>query len=149
MIRVEESVHVDAPRESVFEFMDDPGNQAVITPSITDSRNVEPLDDGGKRLDYTYTMAGIDLDGTLETPTYEAGERIVFGMDQGPLSGTITWTFADEAGDDGEPGTRVTYAADYELPSKVVERAARPFVERYNERELRTTLENLKDRFEA
>jgi len=149
MIRVEESVHVDAPRESVFEFMDDPGNQAVITPSITDIRNVEPLDDGGKRLDYTYTMAGIDLDGTLETPTYEPGERIVFGMDQGPLSGTITWTFADEAGDDGEPGTRVTYAADYELPSKVVERAARPFVERYNERELRTTLENLKDRFEA
>ncbi|MFB6206106.1 MAG: SRPBCC family protein [Haloglomus sp.] len=147
MIHVEDSIHVDAPREEVFAFMDDPHNQVVITPSITDIRNVEPLDNGGKRLEYTYTMAGVDLEGTLETPTYEPGERIVFALEQGPLTGTITWTFADDDGDG--PGTQVTYAADYELPSEVLETAARPFVERYNERELRTTLANLKDHFES
>ena len=147
MIEVEESIHVAAPRAAVFAFMDDPRNQAVVTPSITDIRNVESLSNGGKRLDYTYTMAGVDLDGTLETPTYEPEERVVFEMVEGPLSGRITWTFADAAADD--PGTVVTYAAAYELPSRVLETAARPFVERYNARELRTTLENLRDHFEA
>lgn len=142
MIEVEETTHVDAPRPEVFEFMDDPHNQAVITPSITDIRNVEPLDNGGKRLDYTYTMVGIGLEGTLETPVYDPGRRIVFEMEGGPLTGTIVWTFEDENG-----GTRVTYTAEYELPSRVLETAARPFVERYNERELRTTLANLRDRF--
>lgn len=144
MIEVEASTHVGAPRTEVFEFMDEPRNQAVITPSITDIRNVEPLDNGGKRLDYTYTMAGVDLEGSLETPTYEPAERVVFDMEQGPLTGAISWTFEDENG-----GTRVTYTAEYELPNTVLETAARPFVERYNERELRTTLANLRDRFDA
>jgi ligand-binding SRPBCC domain-containing protein len=144
MIEVEASTHVDAPRTEVFGFMDEPRNQAVITPSITDIRNVEPLDNGGKQLEYTYTMGGVDLEGSLETPVYEPAERVVFDMDQGPLTGTIVWTFEDEDG-----GTRVTYAAAYELPSTVLETAARPFVERYNERELRTTLANLRDQFVA
>jgi len=143
VLHVEDTVYVDAPREAVFAFMDDPENQVVITPSITDIRDVEPLDNGGKRLAYTYTMAGVDLDGTLETPTYEPGERIVFDLQQGPLAGTITWTFERE-----ESGTRVAYAADYELPSRVLETAARPFLERYNERELETTLANLQAQFE-
>lgn len=148
MIRVEESIHVPAPREDVFAFMDLPHNQAVVTPAITDIRNVEPLPNGGKRLDYTYSMAGVGLDGSLETPVYEPDERIVFDMVEGPLSGRITWTFVDGEAD-SEPGTVVTYAAEYELPSRVLETAARPFVERYNARELRTTLENLRDRLEV
>jgi carbon monoxide dehydrogenase subunit G len=148
MIRVEESIHVPAPRDAVFAFMDEPQNQAVVTPAITDIRNVEPLPNGGKRLDYTYSMAGVALDGSLETPVYEPDERIVFELVEGPLSGRITWTFADGESD-GQSGTLVTYAAEYELPSRVLETAARPFVERYNARELRTTLANLRDRFDA
>jgi carbon monoxide dehydrogenase subunit G len=152
MIQVEASVVVPAPRAAVFAFMDDPENQRAITPAITDIRNVEPLGNGGKRLDYTYRMAGVALDGTLETPEYVPDERIVFEMSGGPLSGRISWTFADvensEAGPPAASGaTRVTYAAEYDLPSRVLEAAARPLVERYNERELRTTLANLRDRF--
>jgi carbon monoxide dehydrogenase subunit G len=43
-------------------------------------------------------------------------------------------------------GTRVTYTGTYEIPGRVLSRVAEPFVRRYNERELRTLLENLQTR---
>jgi uncharacterized membrane protein len=144
MLTAEDSIVVDAPVDAVFAFMDDPHNQPTITPSITDVRNVEPLANGGKRLDYTYQMAGVDLHGTMETPTYEPDERIVFEMVDGDIDGAITWTF-----EPAEGGTRVTYRAEYELPSSVLETILRPFARRYNEREIRTTLANLKTRLES
>ena len=49
--------------------------------------------------------------------------------------------------DDGE--TVVTYTARYDVPIPVLDVVVEPFVERYNERELRTTLENLRTRLEA
>ena len=143
MIEVTESVVVDAPLERVWEYMDDPHNQPEISPSITDVRDVEQ-DESGKSLAYTYRMAGVSVDGSMETSVYEPGERVVFDL-EGPLSGTITWEF--EAVDEGR--TRVTYAAAYDLPSSVLESVVRRFAERYNERELRTTLANLQTRLEG
>ncbi|KAB7515833.1 SRPBCC family protein [Halosegnis rubeus] len=144
MLSVSETVAIDAPLSDVFAYMDDPHNQAEITPSLSDVRSVEDRGDDGKRLDYTYTMAGVSLDGTLETTTYEPESRVVFDMVEGPLSGELTWEF--ETTDDG---TRVTYSASYELPSSVLEAVVRPFAERYNERELETALQNLKTRLES
>ena len=143
VIAVSESTVVDAPLAEVWAFMDDPHNQPEISPSITDVRNVEQ-DETGKSLAYTYRMAGVPVDGSMTTSVYEPEERVVFDL-EGPLSGTITWEL--EAVDDGR--TRVTYAASYELPSKVLESVVRRLAERYNERELRTTLENLQTRLEA
>lgn len=144
MLSVSETVAIDAPLSDVFAYMDDPHNQAEITPSLSDVRSVEDRGDDGKRLDYTYTMAGVSLDGTLETTTYEPESRVVFDMVEGPLSGELTWVF--ETTDDE---TRVTYSASYELPSSVLEAVVRPFAERYNERELETALQNLKTRLES
>ncbi|WP_435063309.1 SRPBCC family protein [Halobaculum sp. EA56] len=142
MVSVSRSIRVDAPAEAVFDYVDEPENHVELTPSLVDVSNVEPLENGGKRLEYTYKMAGVDLTGTLETPTYEPNERIVFEMD-GDLTGTLTWTFEATDG-----GTEVAYAAEYDLPGGVLARVAEPFAVRYNERELRTTLENLRDRLE-
>jgi carbon monoxide dehydrogenase subunit G len=140
-LRVSESVHVDAPVDEVFAFMDEPENQRRVTPAITDVRNVEALENGGKRLDFTYRLAGVPVDGSLRTPEYTEDERVVFEM-SGALSGTITWTFEPDAG-----GTRVTYAAEYDLPGRALSTAARPVAKRYNERQLRLTLENLRAEF--
>jgi len=56
----------------------------------------------------------------------------------------IEWTF--EKVDDG---TRVTYATQYGIPVPVLDAVVEPFAARYNERELRTTLENLRTRLEG
>ncbi|WP_277554615.1 SRPBCC family protein [Halobaculum limi] len=142
MVVVSHTVRVGAPVDEVFAHVDDPENHVEMTPSITAVSNVEPLDNGGKRLDYTYKMVGVSLTGTMETPEYAENNRIVFEMD-GDLSGTLTWTF--EAVDSA---TDVTYTAEYDLPGGVLGKVAEPIAVRYNERELRTTLENLRDRLE-
>ena len=143
MIEVNGSVQVDATVEDVFDFMDEPENQAVITPSLSSVETIGELDNGGKRASYTYTMAGISLEGIVEATAYEPPERIVFEM-SGDLSGTIEWAFEEAAG-----VTVVTYTATYEIPLPVGKAAAEPFVRRYNERELETTLQNLKTRMET
>lgn len=143
VITASHTVRVDAPVEEVFAHVDEPENHVELTPSITDVSNVEPLDNGGKRLRYTYELVGIPLTGTMTTPEYVADERIDFEM-AGDLSGTLTWAFEE---DDG--GTRVTYGAEYDLPGGVLARIAEPFAVRYNERQLRTTLENLRGRVES
>lgn len=141
MIEVSETIELAAPLEDVWAYMDDPHNQPVISPSISEVRDVEERPDG-KSLAFTYRMAGVPLDGRLETVTYEPRERIVFEM-TGRLSGEITWSFEAVEG-----GTRFTYAAAYDVPGPL-ETVARPLVARYNERELRRTLENLRHALET
>lgn len=143
MIDVEESIRIAAPRAEVFEFLDRPAVQPEFTPSLTRSELLERLDNGGSRVAYTYTMAGIDFDGEIAATEYEPDERIYWEL-SGDLSGEIEWTFEDV-----QFGTRLTYAAGYDLPLGILEKLARPVVERYNERELRTTLANVKARIEA
>ena len=143
MLEVEETVRIDAPRADVFAYMDRPENQPEITPSLTHSETLEGLPNGGKRVAYTYTMAGIDLDGEIRAREYDPETRVVWEM-SGDLEGEIEWRFED----DGEE-TVVTYIGRYEIPIPVLDAVVTPFVRRYNERELRTTLENLKTRVEA
>ncbi|MUV89554.1 SRPBCC family protein [Halapricum sp. CBA1109] len=143
MLDVSGTIHVDRPVADVFAFMDEPENQAVITPSLTDVSTVGQLDNGGKRATYTYSMVGVSLTGEVAATTYDPDERIVFEM-SGDLSGTIEWTF--EAADGG---TRVGYLATYEVPVPVGKAAVEPLVRKYNERQLRSTLQNLKTTLEA
>jgi carbon monoxide dehydrogenase subunit G len=174
MVEVSRTVVVDAPVEAVFAFVDEPENQVAITPGLTSVSDVEPLENGGKRLSYTYSMAGVAIRGRMETPVYEPPGRVVFELTDGPLAGEIEWLLAsvdadreagggaDDAGSDpagtdesdgesegagGDGRTRFTYRADYRLPSRVLDRVAEPLVRRYNERQLDRTVETLRERF--
>ncbi len=139
---VSERIRIEVPRSEVFAYMDQPSNQPEISPSLVRSELIESLPNGGKRVAYTYEMAGVELDGHIEAVEYEPESRIRWEM-TGDLEGEITWEF--EA--DGD-GTVVTYASEYDIPVPVLSAVVEPFVKRYNERELRTTLENLRTRLE-
>lgn len=143
MAAVSESIDIDCPVEDVFAYLDEPHNHAKITPSISDVRNVQPLDNGGKRLEHTYEMAGIGVDGELVEQVHDEPERMVFEM-RGRLTGQIEFVFEERDG-----GTEVTYSAEYDIPGRVLSAAATPLIERYNSRELRTTLKNLKSALES
>lgn len=143
MLEVSESVRIDAPVEHVFAFMDDPHNHVTVTPSLGEVGNVEPLDNGGKQLEHTFRMAGIGLDGELVETVHEPNERMVFEM-RGQLEGELELTFATV-----DDGTELTYTGRYDLPNAVLETVAGPFVRRYNERELGTTLANVKTHVET
>jgi carbon monoxide dehydrogenase subunit G len=143
MVSVSESIHIDAPVAVVFDFLDDPQNHAEVTPSLAEVRDMEPLDNGGKRVEHTYTMAGVSLDGRLVEEIHENGERMVFGM-SGGISGQITIETVE-----ADRGTELIYSATYELPGRVLSSVAEPFVRWYNERQLRRTIRNVKKRLET
>ncbi|AFZ74151.1 SRPBCC family protein [Natronobacterium gregoryi] len=142
MVTASDSVTIDAPPEAVFAYLDEPHHHAEVTPSLSDVRNVEPLDDGGKRLEFTYEMAGVGLDGELVQTVHKPPTRHVFEM-SGRLEGEIDLELAEH-----DDGSRLTYTGTYDLPGTVLSAVAEPFVRRYNERELQTTLENVKTRLE-
>ncbi|MFC7134498.1 MULTISPECIES: SRPBCC family protein [Salinibaculum] len=142
MVSVSDSIRLEVDPATVFAYLDDPQGHVEVTPSLAGVENIQPLDGGGKRLDFTYSIAGVPLSGELLQTVYEPDERMAFEM-SGQLNGTITVEM--EPTDDG---TRVTYTGEYEIPGKVLARVAEPFVRRYNEREVRTLLANLKTRLE-
>ena len=143
MIETSEAIVIDAPVERVFAFMDDPENHLTVTPSLASVENVERLETGEKRLEHTFRMAGISLDGELEEVERTENERMLFAM-RGQLSGEVELTFEAVDG-----GTRLTYTGRYDLPGSVLGRVARPFARRYNERELSTTLADVNTHVEA
>ncbi len=138
-----DAVVVAADPESVFAFLDDPANHAAITPGLTDVRDVEPLANGGKRLSYTYRMAGVGIDGEIVQTVHEPPERHAFEL-RGRLTGTI-----DLRLDPVDGGTKLTYAATYDLPENALTRVGAPVIRRFNERQLRAALENVAAELDA
>lgn len=143
MVAVSDGIAIDASPETVFEYLDEPANHQTITPAITGISGVEPLDSGGKELDFTYRMVAVEVDGHLVQTVHEPPTCHRFEMDGG-LSGELT--FDIEATDDG---SWVTYTAEYTIPGQVIAKVIEPFVRRYNQGELQSTLANLKDKIEA
>ncbi|CDK39993.1 SRPBCC family protein [Halorubrum sp. AJ67] len=136
-----DTILIAADPATVFAFLDDPANHAAITPGLTDVRDVEPLENGGKRLSYTYRMAGMGIDGEIVQTVHDPPERHVFEL-RGRLTGTIDLRLAPV-----ESGTELTYAATYGLPENALTRVGAPVIRRFNERQLRAALENVAARF--
>ncbi|MFT4944596.1 MAG: carbon monoxide dehydrogenase subunit G [Halovenus sp.] len=143
MVAVSESITVGRPPAAVFAYLDQPEHHAVVTPSLAESKPVETLDNGGKRVRYVYRMAGISREGQLTETVHEAGRRMCFEM-SGGITGEIDITLEPV-----EEGTEVTYSATYDLPGRVVAAVTKPLVGRFNRRQLQETLRNLKTELEA
>jgi uncharacterized membrane protein len=144
MLTVREHIDISAPAERVFDYMDAPAHQATITPSLSESVLVERLPNGGSRARYTYRILGLSFSGEVRATDYVPHERIVWSM-TGDLQGTIRWYIEPL-----DTGCRFTYAATYQVPGpRVLQSLIGPLVRRYNEREIHTLLQNLKQRVES
>lgn len=145
MITVRQHVDIEASVETVFAYMDEPGHQPEITPSLTRSHLLERLPSGGARVAYTYKILGLPFSGEVRATDYVPNERIVWAM-TGGLQGTLRWYFQRLARDER---ARFTYAATYALPGpSVLHPLLKPLVRRYNEREIQALLQRLKARLE-
>lgn len=144
MIDVRDSVWIDAPRETVFDGLDDPARQTTFTPRLTESTLVERLPNGGARVRYTYSLFGFELTGEVRATDYRAPERIVWAM-TGDLHGTLRWYLDPERG-----GTRFTYAATYAVPGPAALRPlVTPLIRKANAHDLRQLLDAFKTQVEA
>jgi len=141
-VETDADVWIDASVESVFGFMDEPTNQAAVTPSLRTADRIERLENGGNRARYVYEMFGVTFTGEVAASIYEPDRRIVYEM-TGDLEGTITFEFESADG-----GTGLTYAATYEIPGPLPEWLVAPVVRWYNDREVETLLATVKERLE-
>jgi carbon monoxide dehydrogenase subunit G len=142
MFVARDDAEIDAPVDAVFAFLDDPHNHAAVTPRLEDVRDIERLPNGGKRLTYTYRMAGLGIDGEIVQTVHEPNERMTFEL-RGRLTGQIDLRFEPTDG-----GTRLTYAAEYDLPENALTALGKPVVTRFNQRQVRATLDAVAERFE-
>lgn len=143
MFTVEQQVRIDSPPGEVFSFLDDPRNHVKVTPGLVDVADVEALASGGKRAEYRYKLAGVELVGVVEDVERIPGSRLVQRL-TGAIDGTITYELAGDDDDDDDGATDLTYEAEYDLPDTVIESVLAPIAEAYNRREARATVENLK-----
>jgi len=143
MAKGEQTVHIDAPVERVFEFLTHPENLPPIWPSMVSVENVVTHPDGSSSFDWVYKMAGKRFSGHTDPVAVRENELMVTRSESG-IPSEWRWSFSRENG-----GTRLDVSVEYEIPSRVLRALAEPLVVQLNRRDLSTVLENLKSVMEA
>ena len=143
MTTIERSILIKAPVKQVFAYLEEPLHLPEIWPSMVEVKDVKPLPQGGHRFHWIYKMAGMRFEGETETVEFELDKHVVT-KSTGQIPATFDYLFKAENG-----YTRVDVKTEYEIPTKLLGKLAKPFVLKLNEREADTFLANLKDRVET
>lgn len=139
------SIVVDAPVETVFDFVDDWRN---TTRYLRNLKRWEPVDPAkargaGARFAVAFAAGPITIDGTMEVTEHERPGHVAFVSIDGPKA-SGRWTFTAEG-----TSTRVDLRNTFELPGGIAGRVVRRFVEAQGRRDLQASLETLKELVEG
>lgn len=138
MIEIEAETTVDAPSETVFEFVADPNNHPKILPSLVEISDVES-NDVGKQGRYVFKMVGQAMEGQFTDIEFDRPNRRAYDL-TGDIEGTVTWSI-----DGAEEGTQVVYRQETEpLGPDLLETVTEPIAETFLQREANTMMENLR-----
>ena len=143
MATVNKSITINAPTEKVFEYILEPTNMLEIWPSVIETKDIQPLPNGGTKFRWVYKMAGMRFEGTSQDTEVVPNQRIVT-INKGGIESEIIWEFQPV----GE-ATKVTMKGDYTVPIPLIGKLAEAFIVKLNENEGETVLANLKARMEA
>jgi hypothetical protein len=131
--RVHAYVDIAAPIDAVFDFFDDLDNAPLLNPRLVEITHVEPLDDGGRRVEYTTRgRSNRSFTAVSEHVEYVVPLRTVTRTEQ---SGVTTVSTRDFETVDG--GTRVVASIEWTAPVRHIAK----FVEFPLRRPLRDSLE--------
>jgi carbon monoxide dehydrogenase subunit G len=139
----EHTIEIDAPIEYVYEFGIDPENWQRTMPSLTAIENIEETDDG-LRMDLTYKLLGISLDGEMQFTIVEPHEHTVSAFQSPGMTGELHYHFSET-----DSGTEVVQQVDYEFGDSLLQRVVEPVAKRYNKRQFENALRTTKELVEA
>jgi uncharacterized membrane protein len=142
MATISKSIDIDAPVERVFAFFNEPNNLPEIWPSILEVSNVERKADGNYGFNWIYKMVGIRFHGRSDTTLFEKNKRVAMKSETG-IPSKFDYVY-ESAGNK----TRLTMNVEYTVPGQVLGKLAASIVNRINEHEAETVLQNLKVRME-
>lgn len=143
METLRKSIAIAAPLEKVFAYLENPQNLPEIWPSMVEVRGIRMQENGRKAYDWTYKMAGIQLEGCTEHTGCIPNRRLET-VSQTGIHTRFTWDFAA-----AQDQTTVTVEVTYSIPVPLLGRLAESFIQQINEREAETVLSNLKARMET
>lgn len=134
---------IAAPIEYVFEWGTTPENWQRSTPSLIDYEVLEETDEG-TRYRNTFRMLGRSVTSeelfTLDEDNWET----VSVFDDDDMSGELRFTYTEV-----DEGTLVRLHGDIETGGSLFDRALRPVVTRYMNRQFGNTLQTMKELIEA
>ncbi len=145
MAKITRTVKLPADPERVIEYISDVQNHpAFVSPLKTVSGLSGNSHQVGAHWDWTFLMAGVEIQGHAETVAFEEGRRFSFRTTSGVES-----TFSYTAEPDGS-GSKFTLEVEYEAPATVLAKVLdKAFIERQNEAEGDRTAANIKAIFEG
>lgn len=135
----EHTIDVAAPADRVFAFVTDPSNWLRTHGGLRDLEVIEETDDE-VRMQATYRMLGIANHLDVTQRVVEPGARSVVSFESPGLSGEMEYRFTESNG-----VTTVRESADYEFGDSLRDRIVEPVGKRYNERQFRNALVNMRE----
>ena len=145
MANITRTVILPAHPSEVIEYISDVQNHPAF---ISPLKSVTGLSGSshqiGAHWDWTFLMAGVEIQGRAETVAFEKGKRFAFRT-----TGGIDSTFTYSAEPD-EEGSRLAIQVEYEPPASVLAKVLdKAIIERQNETEGDRTAANLKAIFDS
>jgi carbon monoxide dehydrogenase subunit G len=138
MIEIEAETTVDAPPETVFEFLADPKNHPKILPSLVEISNVG-TNNIGKQGRYVFKMVGQAMEGQFTDIEFDRPNRRAYEL-TGDIVGTVTWSI-----EGAKEGAHVVYQQETEpLGPDLLETVTEPIAKTFLQREADTMIENLR-----
>ena len=143
MKKLTKSVDINAPVDSVYDFLNTPANLPGIWPSLIGVTNVQPKADGTSSFDWTYKMAGMHFHGHSTPIEVKQNQLVVMRSEEG-IPNTFRWTYEPKG-----TGTHLTVEVEYSLPTPIIGRIAEAVMAKMNDRELELLLANAKSTLES
>lgn len=138
MQHLEDSIHIDAPIESVFAYVTNPAHSPEWIPSLVEVSNVRG--DGSKMsYDWIFKMVGLRLAGKTKVTEFEKNKYFEHRSD-GAISSTWRYEFDRHSGQ-----TRVKLSIEYDVPTRVGKKIAEKILVRQHQREMKVSLNALKE----
>jgi uncharacterized membrane protein len=139
MSHVVKSVTITNAPDRIIDYIADVNNHpAFLGPLKSVSKLSGDPKKPGTSWDWTFMMAGVEFTGRAETVAYEAGKRYSFKTTSGIES---TFIYRCEPGSNG---AQVTIDVTYEVPRTLLSKMQTSVIEKLNESEGKSAVENLK-----
>ena len=142
MVRLIESIIINAPLDKVFEYLGNPRNMLEWHPNITRIRDIIGHGEN-MRWNWEYKMMGINFSGKAQVMTSVIQTMLQID-NTGEIESIWTFTFKPEA-----DGTRLDFQIDYTIPKPVLDRVSELLIIQRNERVAAMAMANIKEIMEG
>lgn len=145
MSQISQSIKINAPLSTVFDYVTNPENWTRYVTSLVDVRNVsDQVPKAGTTFEWTYRMLGVNNDGKGSIVEFEKESKFAMAM-EGSFPIKETFTFQGD-----EKTAELNFEINYDVPGKVLGVIANKLVvERLNVKEAIAVLNKIKDICEA